>query len=82
MQTDIKYIDSRKVRNGKYRIRVRNVAEDQIETVELAFQEVMEEIGTQYANVGLEALCLHYLACRDLFPVDTMQLSEAKLKVN
>ena len=77
---DKKYLDIRKCKSGKYRIRVRNVADDQRELVHLAFKEVMEELGTEYANVALEALCLHYLTCRDQFSVKALELSDLDAK--
>ena len=71
---DKKYLDIRKCQNGKYRIRVRNVADDQRELVLMAFEEIMDELDTEFTNVALEALCLHYLICREQFSVKSLEL--------
>ena len=61
------------MKNGKYRLRVRNIGEDQLETIFAVFEEVMSELDTAYANIGLEALCIHYQACRELLQIDCVK---------
>ena len=68
-----KYLDIREMKNGKYRARVRNIGEDQLDLIHLAFREVMDELDTNYANVALEALCAHFLTSREQFSMKPLE---------
>jgi hypothetical protein len=55
-------MNTRKCKNGSYRLRLYHAHEDQIETIQLAFQIAREEDGSDFDTVALDRICLWYLA--------------------
>ena len=50
---------------GKYRIRLYRVAEDQLEQLLFALDEIMDEADTDWYPVALDLMATHYLATSD-----------------
>ena len=49
-------------RDGKYRLRFYNVAEDQLETILLALRAARIQMGTDHDSVALDAMAMCLLA--------------------
>ena len=54
-------VDVRTV-DGKARLRFYGVAEDQLETIQLALKITRVWAGTQHDSVALDAICQHFLS--------------------
>jgi hypothetical protein len=52
----------RKCRDGSYRLRFYHAHEDQIETIQLALATAQEEGNSDFDTVGLDRICIWYLA--------------------
>ena len=55
-------IQIRPRKNGRYRLVITHVHEDQLELIKLALESARAESNTQYDAVALTNICVHYLA--------------------
>lgn len=49
-------------KNGRYRLGLSYVHEDQLELITLALELARTETGTEYDAVALTNICMHYLS--------------------
>ena len=49
-------------KNGRYRLVLSYIHEDQLELIKLALETARTESNTQYDSVALTNICVHYLA--------------------
>jgi hypothetical protein len=58
-------MNTRKCKDGSYRLRFYHVHEDQIETIQLALERARSEGESDFDVVALDRICVAYLAAPD-----------------
>ena len=55
-------METRKCKDGSYRLRLNHAHQDQIESIQLALKIAREESGSDFDAVAIDGICNWYLA--------------------